>query len=417
MVDRARLELLRHLAILDEGRRYLELGYGSTKHYLLQEFQLGRSDALEHIRIARRIHELPRLADALATGELRWSTLKLLSRLATQLTEEEWLTFAVNHTFEQTRNEVKRALQEGRDRPGDTSAYGLTNVMSRVSFEMTLEEKERFHTALARVADSMGDGAPRDVASVLTFLSQQILEGERVTGDAPSAVAVVYHQCPDCAASTVETRDGQVRVDADVVDRVTDIAETTTITPEELAEPAPLPPGEIDVPNSSRLAHKVRSRDGHRCANPGCDRRQGLQAHHIQYRSEGGRTAMANEVTLCRTCHTLVHAGLVKVDRTENGDLYWVPRAREVDAMPGYTPFPEIEQYAAPPRVPSTVVDGTDGVDGAIDLDGLVIGMTTLGYTKSEARNRLDAALAGLADGGGVVDEATLLSEALRNRG
>jgi len=87
--DRSRFELLKLLAVLDDGRRYLELGYSSTKHYLLQEFKVGRTNALELVRVARRLRELPRLAAALAAGDLRWSTLKELSRVATQETEAD----------------------------------------------------------------------------------------------------------------------------------------------------------------------------------------------------------------------------------------------------------------------------------------------------------------------------------------
>ena len=71
-----------------------------------------------------------------------------------------------------------------------------------------------------------------------------------------------------------------------------------------------------------------RARDGERCANPGCGTRQNLQAHHIRYRADGGRTVLQNEVALCRTCHTLIHAGLVEVERTETGELHWRRRVR-----------------------------------------------------------------------------------------
>ena len=73
LTDRFRLEFLKLLAVFDDGRRYLELGYSSTKHYLVQELKLGRANALELIRVARRLGELPRLAAAAQEGDLRWS--------------------------------------------------------------------------------------------------------------------------------------------------------------------------------------------------------------------------------------------------------------------------------------------------------------------------------------------------------
>jgi hypothetical protein len=38
-----------------------------------------------------------------------------------------------------------------------------------------------------------------------------------------------------------------------------------------------------------------------------------LQAHHKKYRSEGGPTALSNEITLCSICHKLLHLGLLEL--------------------------------------------------------------------------------------------------------
>ncbi|MEM7165909.1 MAG: HNH endonuclease [Planctomycetota bacterium] len=427
--DRFRLEHLKLLAIFDDGRRYLELGYSSTKQYLIQELNVGRSGALELIRIARKLHELPQLAAALGEGEIRWSALKCVSRVATAGTEGEWLAYATTHALEQTQHEVKRAIVEQRDRPAEPTDRGLPNVMSRVSFELTLEEKERFHTAVSRVAESMGPGAPTDLASVVTFISQRILEEKplvepRLQTDSPSVstvddhsvapgLTVVYHRYTD-GVSTVDTHDGPVRVAAEVVDRIADVAQQVTLTATDVAEQEPLPEGEVDKPNSSTLANKVRKRDGERCANPSCERRHSLHAHHIQFRKDGGRTALCNEITLCSSCHSLVHSGLVKVDRGAHGELVWQrPRAHSVAAIALtdlYPPLASLDAVPAPAKLQ------------APDVDDLVEGLVTLGYS-ANARKRLDAAIERLQDDAAVstvdgafeVDEETLLREALRN--
>jgi hypothetical protein len=43
------------------------------------------------------------------------------------------------------------------------------------------------------------------------------------------------------------------------------------------------------------------------------------------FRSQGGRTDLANEVAVCATCHALIHAGLLRVSRSSAGDLCWLP--------------------------------------------------------------------------------------------
>ena len=57
---------------------------------------------------------------------------------------------------------------------------------------------------------------------------------------------------------------------------------------------------------TSALRRAARERDECRCRFPGCESR-GIDLHHIQYWSHGGRTTLDNIVSLCRYHHTLVH--------------------------------------------------------------------------------------------------------------
>lgn len=428
--DRVRFEFLRVLGALDAGRGYQELGYVDTKAYLMREYGISRSHALELVRVARKLDEIPTLAGALEQGEIHWSDLRVASRVATAETDGAWLGYVKAHSFEQLQREVKCALLEGRDRPTEDSAYGLANLRTRVYLEMTLEEKERFQTAMANVAASMGASmgagvetaptacAPVDLASAVLFVSEQILQGQTVyTGDGKPARSVLYQQCPDCAVSTVDTLDGPVRVEPEVVAHAAGVAQCTTITPEELADLELLPPGEVDAPNTPTLTRKVLCRDGYRCGNPGCERRDGLQAHHIHFRSKGGRTTLSNEVTVCRSCHTLIHAGLLRIDRTPEGQLSWIPRLHDVGRLPAFDPFPELEELlekqpelqakAQTPRQERTLVD----------VEALVPGLVNLGFGTKVARERLERARAELEDTeGGSYDEEALLRTALRMR-
>lgn len=49
----------------------------------------------------------------------------------------------------------------------------------------------------------------------------------------------------------------------------------------------------------------IYKRDGYRCAL--CDNPQGLQIHHIVFRSHGGSNDPANLITLCWRCHAEAH--------------------------------------------------------------------------------------------------------------
>jgi hypothetical protein len=76
----------------------------------------------------------------------------------------------------------------------------------------------------------------------------------------------------------------------------------------------------------------VLSRDGKVCAAPGCANRGTLFAHHVVFRSHGGRTAIENEVCLCQSCHSLVHEGLLQVEGEAPHGLRWFDReGRAID--------------------------------------------------------------------------------------
>lgn len=57
---------------------------------------------------------------------------------------------------------------------------------------------------------------------------------------------------------------------------------------------------------SDALRRAVRERDRYRCRFPGCESRR-TDAHHIVHWANGGETALANLVSLCRRHHRLVH--------------------------------------------------------------------------------------------------------------
>ncbi|HAK95737.1 MAG TPA: hypothetical protein DCM87_12255, partial [Planctomycetes bacterium] len=88
----------------------------------------------------------------------------------------------------------------------------------------------------------------------------------------------------------------------------------------------PVPAEERDRPNPPALVRKVLLRDGLTCANPRCGRKVGLQAHHIRFRANGGKTALENECALCPTCHALAHSGLLRIEGDPLTGLVWKPK-------------------------------------------------------------------------------------------
>ena len=53
------------------------------------------------------------------------------------------------------------------------------------------------------------------------------------------------------------------------------------------------------------LRQQVLRRDGWRCQT--CGAMSNLEVHHQEFRSHGGADSELNLITLCDSCHTLVH--------------------------------------------------------------------------------------------------------------
>ena len=61
----------------------------------------------------------------------------------------------------------------------------------------------------------------------------------------------------------------------------------------------------LDSESYSQLRQQVLERDGWRCQY--CGHSAGLEVHHIQRRSGLGDDAEQNLITLCATCHQIIH--------------------------------------------------------------------------------------------------------------
>jgi hypothetical protein len=83
------------------------------------------------------------------------------------------------------------------------------------------------------------------------------------------------------------------------------------------------------VPPALRRALKCRDPI---CRFPGCPQRRYLHAHHVDHWAGGGRTDLSNLVHLCSDHHRLVHEGGYRIERGTRGALRF--RRRDGQAVP-----------------------------------------------------------------------------------
>src|SRR3989454_4860254 len=82
-------------------------GFRSCAHWLTWHIGLAPGAARERVRVGRALANLPRLADALARGELSYSKVRALTRVATRETEERLLKVGRAGTAEHVERIVR----------------------------------------------------------------------------------------------------------------------------------------------------------------------------------------------------------------------------------------------------------------------------------------------------------------------
>jgi hypothetical protein len=418
--NRGRLSLCDALRMLGESRLHLDLGFPSLAAYAAAFFQLRRSETFEHVRVSRALVELTDLRAAFAGGLLGWSVVKAVTRVASLVSQSAWIDFAREHDVERTLAEARDARRHGRSTPRESS-WGLPNLAQKLVLRFSRSDMEKVRTwleaACATVAARTGvEEVPLEQA--ILFLCEE--GGESGGGDdrreapAQPRAQIVYQRCPDCSRARVSTRDGYVEVDSHEVERYEGSAE----------------PLVIDGPTPPELRRRVLGREAGRCGNPRCDHAAD-HCHHVVFRSQGGKTGLDNEVAVCRICHALIHAGLLRVSLDANGERRWDPVGprpgilRDIAAAraaAGGLPVEHPASMGAPvkTRGPS-LADATSAKESAdadspalrsgLDVEALAQGVERLGVPLGRSRQLVGTAIATVPVA--EISEATVLRRVL----
>jgi len=336
-------------------------GFLSCAHWLSWRVGLDLGAARERVRVARALGGLPLLAGALARGELSYSKVRALTRVATPETEARLLKVGRAGTAchverivrgwrwvdrhaegrETAQQHQRRELYLRRDEDGTVVIRGrltpeagelLIKALDAAREALYQRRRDEPQTELAthgqQRADALGllaetalhheldPGAPGERYQVVVHVDapvladadqpgQSVLEGgERVSAETSQRLA--------CDAGVVV-----MRHDAD--GRVTGIsARTRTISP--------------------ALRRALLHRD-QGCRFPGCGTRHG-QGHHIRHWAQGGPSTLSNLAMLCRRHHRAVHEEGFQMERSADGTLKF--RRPDGRSLPDAPPTPVV---------------------------------------------------------------------------
>lgn len=405
--NRGRVALIQVLRILDESGCYLRLGFPSTVAYTDKHFGFGRAETYDFLRVARALDELPCCLEAFANGKLCWSALREITRVAASETEQSWLDFAEEHPASRLQAEVREARQKKRDAPRK-DGYGQAALMQTIKLRYTASEFEKVRQVLRRFGKEAEEKLGRDKLSMdeaLLYLAERLLSidnelEQRLEQGRPAEYALVYQTCSSCRRAGVYTPEGLVEVDGEEIERVAGDAVVLQ------SDEAPA----IDRPTPPWMVKQVHLRDGERCTNPYCSQASD-HCHHIVFRADGGRTTPDSLTSVCGRCHSLIHAGLIKVTGSAPESLVWEPCSV---SMPGPSSLDPISASSLPVfRIESTAVDSSKHPDHEADLRSA---LRNQGYRKAEVEARVNTATELLGPGSHSFDELflTALSGRLR---
>jgi len=318
-------------------------GFKSCAEWLSWRVGMDLGAAHQRVRVARALPGLPRISQALARGELSYSKVRALTRVATPETEERLLTFARSGTaahVEQLvrawrrvdRNAENRVAEE-RHKTRALYIYQDGDGMFVIRGRLTPEIGAVVRQALAAACDRMhaeahvnapGQYVPsagQRQADALGVIAEAALRHDIDPGAPGRRYQVVVHV--DAPVLADPERPGQSaledggHVSAETSRRLACDASRVVMRHDSDGRVVEVGARTRTIPPALRRALQHRDRG---CRFPGCGSRF-TQGHHIKHWANGGPTTLSNLALLCRRHHRCVHEEGFQVERLASGEL------------------------------------------------------------------------------------------------
>jgi hypothetical protein len=297
----------------DAREGWAEWGVTSCAHWLSWRCGIGLNAAREHVRVARALGGLPLAREAFAAGEISYSKVRALTRVASEKTEAQLVELARHATGAQLE---KIAGQYG-------SVLRATSAQASEA-----QARQRFSTYWDSDGMLVVEGrlAPEDGAALLAALdaaAESVPEEARELGfGAVRAQALMALATGGESKTELVVHVDTESLQSDTTHRQCEVADGPALAPETARrlgcdaavvtmierDGKPLSVGRRTRVIPPALRRAMRCRD-HGCRFPGCTHRRNLHAHHIEHWGRGGHTKLDNLVQLCSYHHHLVHEG------------------------------------------------------------------------------------------------------------
>ena len=363
---------LEMLAEFDLRRGWAADGMRSCAQWLSWRCEFAPITAREHVRVARALRDLPKVSSAFARGDLSYSKVRALTRLASSVPDDvlaEWGRCGTAAQLEEVVRNVRLAEADGDPR----LQHARRSIRPRFDDDGSLELRARlapeqgavWMRAMQKAERLLTDERSVDVpAETLPvegrenvpaetpspdddlMLDDLALPWERRRADAFTLVAesflrgglgreeaqplLIVHVDPEALAGGIGgmsyLQDGP-GLPLETLRRLACDAGIVRITEGPSGETVSVGRRTRVVPRRQRRLVRARDRT---CRFPGCCARR-ADVHHIIHWADGGLTALSNLILLCRTHHRLIHERRFSLTLEANGDArFFRPDGRPI---------------------------------------------------------------------------------------
>jgi len=365
----AEARLLSLIREFDEKKCWAEQGFCSCAHWLNFKCGIGMNAAREKVRVARALADLPKIDEGLSKGELSYSKVRAMTRIADASNEDYLMMIAKHGTAHHVEKLVSKyrgarrvqdaAVAEEQYRDRELSHYYDHDGCLVIKARMPAEQGALIVKALEMAMNKQFVGTDKNVgaasaangnvgaasaandtetpiaarrADAIAEIAETYMNNDESSGSTADRYQVVVH----VTAETSELEDGP-HVTAETSRRIACDSTVVNIKEDKNGEPLSIGRRSRTIPPPMRRA--LRNRDGG-CRFPGCTNTRFVDGHHIKHWADGGETSLGNLVLLCRHHHHLVHEGGFACEKSADGEVYFEDRRQQ--PLPNGSELPKL---------------------------------------------------------------------------
>jgi len=300
--------------------------------------------------------ELPKISERFDKGQLSFSKVRAITRIADKSNEDYLLMIADHGTAHHVEKlvskyrtakrlqdvDIVRAQYNNREMTHYYDHDGCLVIKARLpaeqgalivkALEMAMDRDFAEVTAVTSDPESESEAEVVPIATrradALTEIAETYMNNNESSGSTADRYQVVVHVSAE--TSSIENGPG---VSLETSRRIACDSSVVCIKDDENGEPLSIGRRSRSIPPSMRRALRARDKG---CRFPGCTHTRFVDGHHIQHWADGGETSLDNLVMLCRHHHHLVHEGGFACSKEKDGKITFKDqRDQSLDQSPG----------------------------------------------------------------------------------